>query len=283
MITSITNRRIKNIVQLNSSSRARREQGVFISEGIRAFMEAPLSCIREVYVSEGLLDKIDGAAGPGDKAEEGLLRECAAKLDKTGYETVSLNVFKHMSDTETPQGVLTVTGIEKLEIKDMIREYEDKDLRVLILDGLQDPGNLGTMIRTAEAAGYDLILAGNGTVDMYNPKVIRATMGSVFRVPVVYSGDLTADIGLLKAAGVKLYAAHLKGRRYYNDTDYGSRVGIMIGNEGNGLSDATASLADEYLKIPMRGETESLNAAVAAALMMYETMKDVPLPEGRSE
>ena len=126
------------------------------------------------------------------------------------------------------------------------------------------------MLRTAEAAGYDLILADEKTADLYNPKVIRSTMGSIYRVPVVYSSDLKADVLKLKNAGIMVYAAHLKGTKSYNEVSCGSRVAVMIGNEGRGLSDELAAMADEYVKIPMKGQVESLNAAVAAALLMYE-------------
>ncbi|MBR4720062.1 MAG: RNA methyltransferase [Lachnospiraceae bacterium] len=272
MITSTSNNNIKNIVQLNNSSKARREQNAFAAEGVKMFMEAPLPCIKEVYISEGLLDKVNIAARYDDKNDEAqLLKKCALKLKETGYTDVSDQVFKKMSDTLTPQGILTVVMEKRHKLNELLLSKDRSDIHVLILENLQDPGNLGTIIRTAEAAGYDFILANEGTVDMYNPKVIRSTMGSIYRVPVVYSGDLRGDIGRLKAKGVKVLAAHLKGTRSYREVDAGSRTAVMIGNEGSGLSDETAALADEYVKIPMKGEVESLNAAVAAALMMYST------------
>lgn len=125
------------------------------------------------------------------------------------------------------------------------------------------------MIRTMEAAGCNLMLASMGTVDVYNPKVIRSTMGSVYRIPVIYSDDLIRDLNILKGSGVRLYAAHLKGRSYYNEIGYTDRTGILIGNEAAGLSDEVSAAADELVKIPMQGQVESLNAAVAAALLMF--------------
>ena len=270
MITSNSNSKIKNIVQLINSSKARREQNAFIAEGVKMFMEAPLQCIKEVYISEGLLDKVHIAARyDDDNAESQLLKKCALRLKETGYTDVSDQVFKKMSDTMTPQGILTVMGQERHGLGELLSDKDRSELHVLILENIRDPGNLGTMIRTAEAAGYDLILANEGTVDMYNPKVIRSTMESVYRLPVVYSADIREDIRVLKAKGVKLLAAHLKGVRSYREVDAGPRVAVMIGNEGNGLSDELAALADEYVKIPMKGQVESLNAAVAAALLMF--------------
>lgn len=273
MITSTNNDRIKNIVQLNSSSKARHTQNAFVAEGIKMFMEAPLLCINEVYLSEELHDRINIAVRYDDDNDEGqLLKKCAIKLKETGYEEVSAQVFKKMSDTVTPQGILTVVREERHRLEEFLEGKDRSDLHVLILENLQDPGNMGTMIRTAEAAGYDLIVANEGTVDMYNPKVIRSTMGSIYRVPVIYSQALSGDIDRLKDAGVQVYAAHLKAKRDYREISYGRRIAVMIGNEGNGLSDEIASKADEYIKIPMQGQVESLNAAVAAALLMFSSV-----------
>jgi TrmH family RNA methyltransferase len=270
MITSTSNNKIKNVVQLNSSSKARREQNAFVTEGVKMFMEAPLQCIKEVYISESLHDKINMAVRYNEKSEEALLlKRCGIKFKGTGYEDVTEQVFKKMSDTVSPQGILTVVSGARHELEELLSKKEGRELHVLILENLQDPGNLGTMIRTAEAAGYDFILANEGTVDMYNPKVIRSTMGSIYRLPVIYSSSLSVDIMRLKSAGVKVYAAHLKAEKNYKEISYGSRTAVMIGNEGNGLSNETASLADEYVRIPMKGQVESLNAAVAAALMMF--------------
>ena len=211
MITSTNNDRIKNIVQLNSSSKARHTQNAFVAEGIKMFMEAPLLCINEVYLSEELHDRINIAVRYDDDNDEGhLLKKCAIKLKETGYEEVSAQVFKKMSDTVTPQGILTVVREERHRLEEFLEGKDRSGLHVLILENLQDPGNMGTMIRTAEAAGYDLIVANEGTVDMYNPKVIRSTMGSIYRVPVIYSQALSGDIDRLKDAGVQVYAAHLK-------------------------------------------------------------------------
>ena len=273
MITSTSNDRIKNIIKLNTSSKARREQNAFAAEGVKMFIEAPLSCVKEVYVSESLLNKVNIASRYGDDNEEArLLKECGRKLKETGYTDVSDQVFNKMSETVTPQGIITLTACERPLLGEVMSGINKRDLHILILENLQDPGNLGTMLRTAEAAGYDFIMANEGTVDVYNPKVIRSTMGSVYRVPVVYSRDFKKDIEIIKDAGVDVYAAHLKARRSYKEISYGPRTAIMIGNEGKGLNEETAALADEYVKIPMQGQVESLNAAIAAGLLMFATL-----------
>ena len=144
---------------------------------------------------------------------------------------------------------------------------------ILVLDNLQDPGNLGTIFRTAEAAGVTGIILSRDCVDIYNPKVIRSTMGAVFRVPFLYAEDLQGTIGELKREGIKVYAAHLKGRKAYDQEDYREGCAFLIGNEGNGLRDEIAECADHYVIIPMLGRAESLNAAVAAAVLMFEVSR----------
>ena len=127
------------------------------------------------------------------------------------------------------------------------------------------------MLRTGEGAGITGVVMNQTTVDLFNPKTIRSTMGSIYRVPFYVTKDLPATIGKLKKEQVKLYAAHLKGTMQYDEPDYRGRTAFLIGNEGNGLSDEIAGLADSYIKIPMEGQVESLNAAISASLLMYET------------
>ena len=139
-----------------------------------------------------------------------------------------------------------------------------------MLDNLQDPGNLGTMIRTGEGAGITGVIMNNQTVDIFNPKTIRATMGSIFRVPFVYVPDLAPVLEQMHAKGIHTYAAHLKGQEYYDSFSFREPTAFLIGNEGNGLSKEISDQAGQYLKIPMEGRVESLNASIAAALLMYE-------------
>lgn len=250
MITSVNNEKVKNVVKLLTNSKARRLQQAFVVEGERIVREIPTDRILECYVS----DKYDISNLP----------------EKVNYEVVDSNVFRKMADTQNPQGVLCVVSMPDVEFDMFMSTRESGQIRLLVLEGIQDPGNMGTMIRTAEGAGFDAIIADRNTVDIFNPKVTRSTMGSLFRVPVIYSDDLSATLNALKKSDVALYAAHLNGKNDYDKEEYSGRLAIMIGNEGNGLSDEITLLADKLVKIPMKGRLESLNAAVAAALMMYE-------------
>ena len=143
----------------------------------------------------------------------------------------------------------------------------------LILENLQDPGNLGTIMRTAEGAGASGIIMSSDTVDIYNPKTIRSTMGSIYRVPFFYAEDIRETVRQIQQKGIGIYAAHLHGEKYYDEYDYRRPAAFLIGNEGNGLTEETAKLADTCIRIPMAGQLESLNAAVASALLMYEAAR----------
>lgn len=257
MITSLTNRKVKQILQWQGKARERRKDGVFLAEGLKMFEEAPLDWIREVYVSETLWDRLEGERG----------EEIRDKLLRTGYEEVKSDVFNRMSDTLTPQGILTVLGQPVYELETLLKQESPL---FVILEGLQDPGNLGTILRTAEGAGVNGVIMSRDTVDLFNPKTIRATMGSVYRVPFLYVESLPELLQRLHEAGVTTYAAHLQGKEYYSGFSFREPTAFLIGNEGNGLREETAKCASYYLKIPMEGKLESLNAAVAAALLMYE-------------
>ena len=141
---------------------------------------------------------------------------------------------------------------------------------LLLLENIQDPGNLGTMFRAGEGAGVTGIVMNARCVDIFSPKTIRSTMGSILRVPFYITNDLASVIQKCRQAQVTVYAAHLGGESYYDSFDYRKGTAFLIGNEGNGLTEEIAGCADEYVKIPMEGQVESLNAAMAAGLLMYE-------------
>jgi TrmH family RNA methyltransferase len=147
------------------------------------------------------------------------------------------------------------------------------DDNILVLDRIQDPGNMGTMIRTAVAAGYRLILASRGTVDIYSPKVLRATAGMVFDIPVLYAEDEDDLMRLIARSGRRSVVTVPSGGRPYYDEDLRRGIALIIGNEGNGASERLISSADIRVTLPMRGSIESLNAAVAAAILMYESIR----------
>lgn len=248
----LTNSKVKEIKNLETKSKARREAGLFVIEGIRMFLEAPSEWIEETYVTKDVLGRED----------------CKEKLDSLDYEVIDEERMKKISDTMTPQGVLCIVRMPVYNADDIIKTAEDGSL-FMILEDIQDPGNLGTIIRTGEAAGVKGVIMTKGTVDISNPKVIRSTMGSVYRVPFAYADDIGKVIKALKDNKVEVYAAHLKGRKLYDEVTYG-RTAFLIGNEGNGLKDETAEMADTYVRIPMSGEVESLNAAIASSILMFE-------------
>ncbi|CDT31666.1 spoU rRNA Methylase family protein [Clostridioides difficile P31] len=142
----------------------------------------------------------------------------------------------------------------------------------MILDRIQDPGNMGTIIRTADSAGVDAIIALKGCVDIYNPKVIRSTMGSIFDMNIIdASQDETVD--MLKSLDFNIVSSYLNTENFYDKIDYGSKVALVIGNEANGINEELVSKSDILVKIPIYGKAESLNAAISSAILMYEIKK----------
>lgn len=276
IISSKDNKRIKYIRSLLEKGGIRKKNHSFVVEGIKLVDEAlEYGNVLDIIVSESLYHEIVS----GDLTRNGLLSDNGKHIIKqvkqgTSLTVVSDAVFKSVSETITPQGILAEVEMPKhrlLEENFLEIAYEKKGkIKLLILEDTADPGNLGTIIRTAEAAGVTGVIMGKGTVDIFNPKVVRSTMGSIFRLPFAYVDDLKSVIIGLKRDGISFYATHLMGKESYRDISYSDKAGILIGNEARGLSDEIANLADTYVIIPMQGKVESLNAAVAAALMMYE-------------
>ena len=252
MISSTSNSRIKNIMNLKNSARARRQQDCFLVEGPRMFFEVPKERLLEVYVTEGFEKKY------GDR-----LAGCR-------YELISDAVCRHLSDTRTPQGVTALVKKQETPLEEILAGDENPCL--FLLENLQDPGNMGTILRTSEGAGVSGIIINRESVDPYNPEVIRSTMGAIFRMPFVVVDDFEDVLRRLKEAGVRTFAAHLDGEDFYRQ-DYRGGCAFFIGNEGNGLSEELAARADGRIRIPMKGQVESLNAAVAATVLMYETLR----------
>ena len=256
MISSTKNEQVKTVIELKKKAKARNEAKLFVVEGVRMISELPKERTEKLYVSESFLKNPDNASF----------------LDAhPGYETVTDSVFAAMSDTQTPQGVLALIRQYEYGIDDILKA--EGAAHLMILENLQDPGNLGTILRAGEGAGITGLIMSRDTVDIYNPKVIRSTMGSVFRVPFFYTDDLFATVEELKAKGIRLFAAHLGGKNNYEAEDYTGNIGFLIGNEGNGLTDELSNMADTWVKIPMAGQVESLNAAIAASILMFETAR----------
>lgn len=254
VITSTSNEQIKKLIQLKEKSKVRKTTGTFTVEGKKMFVEIPAEDLVSVYVSETFL------------------KENGELVKDKKYQIVSDQVFKKISDTVTPQGIVAVVKQKSYSIDYIIEKRNKEKSCIVVLDRLQDPGNMGTIVRTGEAAGISGIIMSKDSADIYNPKVIRSTMGSIFRVPFSIVDDLAAAVDTLKDNGITTYAAHLKGE-LYNSGSLTKDCALLIGNEARGLSAEISAKADKLIKIPMHGKVESLNAAVATAILMYEAAR----------
>lgn len=254
LITSSANEKIKELKKLMRSASARIEKNCFVVEGIRMFREIEADRLLELYVSESAMERYD-------------------ELKKLKNQDIKLTIlsdrlYESVSDTGSPQGILALVKRIDYSLTDIVKEQAF----IYILEKLQDPGNVGTIIRTAEAAGATGIVISDDSVDIYNPKVVRSTMGALFRMPIIVSHNLQEDIYRLKDRGVEIYGAHLSGRNIY-ESSFKKKCGFLIGNEGNGLSDEVSHTADKLIRIPMKGKVESLNAAASATVIGYEVLR----------
>ena len=248
-IESTSNSIFKQTKKLLSPSN-RRKTGMFLIEGERIVKDAiSLGAQMEyILISDTYQKSTD------------------CNFDGQRVYILSDKLFDELKSTVNTQGILAVSKYTDTSPEDI--DYS-KGL-YLYLDSVTDPGNMGTIIRTAEGAGVDAVFMSKDCVDIYNPKTIRSTMGSIYRMPFIYIEEIVFLLDEFRKKGIKSYAAHLDGENSYDKEDYRKGTAILIGNEGNGLTDETAGLADTYIRIPMEGKLESLNAAVAAAILMYE-------------
>ncbi len=257
-IESASNDKIKEIKKLLAKSSYRKEKGLFVVEGPRMFVEIPPQRLHSVYVSETCYEHE---------------KDMFAHVPEDKLYIIRNSIFEAVSATKTPQGILALVAIEAYNSSGFLsRALEDDVPFLLLIECLQDPGNLGTILRTAEAAGVTGVLLSPDTVDLYNPKVVRSSMGSVFRLPVRIAEDFYEEAEEIKKRGVVLFGAHLSGDAFF-DKDFHGPCGFLIGNEGQGLSDKVSTLADALLRIPMKGSVESLNAAISAAVISYEVLR----------
>lgn len=257
IISSSSNAQVKNITLLQKKPKAREEQGIFVVEGLKMFEEArDARLLVKAYVSESFYHE--------------KMRDNPDFLEGLDYDIIVDSIFSSISETMTPQGILGTVKKSSYKLETML---QNPNACLLILEDIRDPGNLGTMIRTAEGAGITGIIFNNTTVDIYNPKVIRSTMGSIYRVPFFQTDNLTDTLNEIKKQNITIFAAHLTGISYHTEGSFLKKCAFLIGNEANGLSDQVSKVADTLIKIPMAGKVESLNAAVAAAILMYEAAR----------
>ena len=259
IIKSKDNDKIKYTKSL-LKTKGRNKEKKFIIEGYRILTLA-LECdakLEYVFINEDF-----------EKKQEH--RDFLIELENKGikvYKTLN-KIFSEMVDTENTQGILAVLEYKE---RDLVNNINQDDKFVLILDRIQDPGNMGTIIRTADAAGVDAIIALKGCVDIYNPKVIRSTMGSIFDMNIIHATQDDA-VNFLKSNDFNIVSSYLQTDNYYHETTYDGKIALVIGNEANGINDELIAQSDKLVKIPIYGNAESLNAAISAAVLMYEIKK----------
>ena len=259
-LTSTKNEWVKKAGLLKTPTGSRKA-GSFLVEGVRSvdeLLKAPDFTVEAVFAESGMSD--------------GYLRSLAAALPAgvPAYR-LSRELFARMAATDTPQGVLAIVRRRSWTLDALLQQARNPLL--VMLENLQDPGNAGTILRTADCAGADGLIASRGTVDFYGAKVVRAAMGSLLHLPVVQAASLPETARELKSRGIRLLAAGLSGTVEHYEADMTGPTAILIGNEGSGLSEEALSLADTVVKIPMLGRAESLNASVAAAVILYEAVR----------
>ena len=255
-ITSKENTLIKHIIKLKDK-KYRAEYNEFVIEGAKILKEAieENANIKNIIISEAAINS------------ELVKKQLGEKLEKQEYIIVSNSIFKILTDVENPQGVLAI--IEKNNKNNQIDFSQDI---ILILDNIQDPGNLGTIIRTVDSVGLKQIIVSKGTVDSYNSKVIRSTMGAFFRVNIIESNNLIDTVKQIQNNGFKVITTSLQTDKSIYDIKI-KKTAIIVGNEANGVSKEIIDLADEKVIIPMKGKTESLNVAVATGVVLYEYLR----------
>lgn len=257
IITSKDNEIIKHIKKLKEK-KYRDEYGEFIIEGIKMIEEAitEKAGIKSIIICDDC------------KSQNCISNELMYEIAKFDCIYVSEKIFNSISDVINPQGIMAILNKNKAQSDEIDFSQEIS----LLLDNIQDPGNMGTILRTADSLNMHQIVVTKGSADVYNLKVVRSTMGAIFRVKVIEVEDLVKTIKEFKKHKIKVYATDLKTDKSIYDVQY-KKSAIVIGNEANGVSSDTLKEATEKIKIPMIGKTESLNAAVATSVILYEAFR----------
>lgn len=250
IITSKENETIKHIKKLKEK-KYRDEFNEYIVEGLRLVNEAIKENvnIKNIIVCE-------------DYLKDNEIAECS--LEKTYVNKI---VFDSITEVKNPQGILAIIEKEGTDLN--INYNEDV---IVVLDNIQDPGNIGTILRTVDSIGLTQIIVSKGSADAYNSKVIRSTMGAIFRVKIIESENLVELLTNMQNEGYKVVSSILETDKTIYDIDYNKSI-VIVGNEGNGISKEIIEISDEKVKIPMLGKTESLNASVATGIILYEYVR----------
>lgn len=257
IITSPSNQIIKELKSLHKKKYRYINKKYFL-EGIRSVEECIKysSNIEYIVYSESLLNLNGGLK----------LYEDITKMKLNVIKTTDV-ILKSVSDTDNPQGIIAVMNFKESKIEELIGD--DKKF-FIILDRIQDPGNMGTIIRTCDAFNVDGVIISEGCVDIYNPKTIRSTMGSIFHIPIVFSENILETTKYLKLNNIDIMSTSLENSMDIYNVDLNKDVAIIIGNEANGVSEELLSISNTNIKIPMSGKAESLNAAIASSIVIYE-------------
>lgn len=266
-IGSPDNGRIRLVRKLGTR-KGRTAERRFVIEGLNLVREAAACGLDIDFIM--IPDDYDQSGGSDISGLVSFTQECISSPDMTVC-MIPAKIFSGITDAGTGIGILAVLRMPETDISDIYSLPHDSN--ILVLDRIQDPGNIGTMIRTAAAAGYGMIIAVKGTTDIYSAKVLRATAGMIFDIPLVYAGDTAELADVLRKAGRRIVVTDPAGGRPYYEEDLREGIALVIGNEGNGISNEIMSLADVRVTLPMKGSTESLNAAAAAAILMYEAVR----------
>ncbi len=259
-ITSRQNPRLKSVLALKTR-KGRREQCRFLAEGVRLLSEIE-------NTPDMLLELWISSVKSSDSVVEKWIN--FARAHEIPIFILSENLYDELSDTVATQGLV---GVMRLPQTDLDRFFGAGKFKGLLLDGIQDPGNLGTIIRTAEAMGFSFVLIPQGTTDPYSEKSVRASMGSIFHIPIIHSNNIAQDIQLLKDVRYEVAGALLESSTPAHDTPFGDRLLLTVGSEGAGISKGIRAMLDYSVHIPMTGRVESLNAASAVAMLAYEIQR----------
>ncbi len=257
-IESQDNRRYKSIKSL-TMKKYRDREGTYLVEGEKVIREAIEAGLLETLIVKDGYEETPGPKAIADSAAETVV--------------LSTSLFDRLKDTETTQGVIGVIRKNETTADMLLENVSDEEAKIIILDSVQDPGNVGTILRTANGAGYAAAIMSKGTADVYSPKVLRSASGAVMNMPIISGMEVSEIVELLKNGEFTIYGTSPRADASYSEVGYAGRSAIVIGNEGNGMCEEFAEACDINISIPMKRETESLNAAVAAGIIIYKTIE----------
>lgn len=265
-ITSATNPKIKNLLLLQEKSKARREQGLFVVEGKRELEH----CINAGYKVHTVFycPEILKASAPFDSVENYFSGRCPKNQFPAIIE-VSEQVYRKVAYREGTEGVIAEVEVKRTGLEDLVLP---ENPLIVVLEAVEKPGNLGAVLRSADAASADAVIVCDPLTDLYNPNLIRASIGAIFTVPTVAASS-EDTIAFLKARGIQILTAQLQDSSLYYDVDMKRGTAVVMGTESTGLTDVWRRAADAHIRIPMLGQLDSLNVSVSASILLFEAVR----------